>query len=505
VIHQERYYLIPVCAPGSTQPSDAASVRAQIAALMRRPDSPATPLVSLAGLKRAALASLRLKINTSAAQALDALRQAPILLNCDRRRRDLPLSELRQAERGVGGHALTLFDTGETIVFDQSHIFFDGAWGAALAEIMTHEALAWAVYLNSLAPVQPGDDTRPTAGGSAERPRALALQLQPSERALARNLPRVTPEAAAETDAVNINAILALRKLFKQRSDLLQLSVNDLLVLYRAIHAATYQPDARLLKSLQDLPRDKASRQAAQAALEAIDASRKINPSILIPIDASQSAPRERLYPLSFEVPLSDLDLLTLHRRAITALEAYRRPAGDPATAYVEFDKLQRAYLATLAAFGAVSAKAKAIAVTGESASVGTIKLLAHMPAAMQRLLDGIPGRFDMLNDLIKGREVISNVGAVAPGSTLTRFMTAKDDNEKKTLAWGVLTDAGGVMRITLRDFRPHVGLLAAAGRKELAARLTQDYLDAYARGLNDFVRDLQRITLTSRETRAPE
>jgi hypothetical protein len=462
---------------------------------MRRPDSPATPLVPLAGLKRASLASLRPKLNPNAAQALDALRLAPILLNCDRRPRDLPLSELRQAERGVGDHALTLFDTGETIVFDQSHIFFDGTWGAALAEIMTNEALAWAVYLNSLPPLQPADT----------RPRALALQLQPSERALARNLPHVTPEAAAETSAVNVKAILALRKLFKQRSDLLQLSVNDLLVLYRAIHAATYQPDARLLKSLQDLTRDKATRPAAQAALEAIDASRKINPSILIPVDASQSTPRDRLYPLSFEVPLSDLDLLALHRRAIAALDAYRRPAGDPATAYTEFDKLQRTYLATLAAFGAVSAKAKAIAVTGESASIGTIKLLAHMPAAMQRLLDGIPGRFDMLNDLIKGREVISNVGAVAPDSTLTRFMTAKDDNEKKTLAWGVLTDAGGVMRITLRDFRPHVGLLAAAGRKELAARLTQDYLDAYARGLNDFVRDLQRITLTSRETRAQE
>jgi hypothetical protein len=124
------------------------------------------------------------------------------------------------------------------------------------------------------------------------------------------------------------------------------------------------------------------------------------------------------------------------------------------------------------------------------------------MPTPLQRLLDDVPGRFDILNDIIKGREVVSNVGAVAPKSTLTRFITAKDDNEKKTLAWGIITDARGVMRISLRDFRPHVRLLKAAGQKELAARIVQDYLDAYAHGLNHYIQDLLKITEASRETR---
>jgi len=93
-------------------------------------------------------------------------------------------------------------------------------------------------------------------------------------------------------------------------------------------------------------------------------------------------------------------------------------------------------------------------------------------------------------------------VGAVAPTSTLTRFITAKDDNEKKTLAWGVITDATGNMCVTLRDFRPHVGLLAAAGCKDIAIHVAQDYLDSYAHGMNRFIADLQRITLASRETR---
>jgi len=140
---------------------------------------------------------------------------------------------------------------------------------------------------------------------------------------------------------------------------------------------------------------------------------------------------------MTFEVPLRDLDLLNLHHQAMAALKAYKAGEGDRTMLYARFDQLQRTYLATLAHFGAVLSRAKEIAFSGESASVGTIKLLAHMPTPLQRMLDQIPSRFDVLNDLIRGREVISNVGAVVPSSTLTRFMTAKDDNEKKTLAWG--------------------------------------------------------------------
>jgi hypothetical protein len=119
----------------------------------------------------------------------------------------------------------------------------------------------------------------------------------------------------------------------------------------------------------------------------------------------------------------------------------------------------------------------------------------------LQRLLDKIPERFEVLNNLIKGREVFSNVGAVSPTSTLTRFMTAKDDNNQKQLAWGIITDARAIMRIHLRDFRPHVAALLANGRKDLAALIAQDYLDSYAEGLNRYIHDLTRITSSSRET----
>ncbi len=491
LIWRGQYHLIPVCAPGSEAPAQVEAVRAQIAAIVAAKTAAPTSLAPLARLKRANLPQVWQKLPASVIAELARLRTAPILLNGDPRPRALSLAHLRQAERGIGDHALTLFDTGETFVFDQSHIFFDGAWGAALAEILTNEALAWAVYLHSLPPVRP----------QPARLNPLALSFTPAELKLIAQAPRVMPEAAAETETINVKAMQALRKLFKQRSDLLNLTINDLLILYRAIHAVTYEPSPELLARLQSLTQADSTRAAAQAALSTLQPDKLTSPPIVIPVDASQRAPRDRLYPLTFEVPLGDLDLLKLHRQTLAALEGYQRGEGDRAKLYSRFDQLQRAYLRVLADFGQMSNRAKEIALAGESTSQGAIKLLAHLPTAIQRMLDQVPSRFDVLNDLIRGREVFSNVGAVAPTSTLTRFMTAKDDNDKKTLAWGVITDAKGVMRLSLRDFRPHVALLMAAGQAELAGQMTQHYLDTYAAGMNGYIKDLRRIVESSRET----
>jgi hypothetical protein len=114
-------------------------------------------------------------------------------------------------------------------------------------------------------------------------------------------------------------------------------------------------------------------------------------------------------------------------------------------------------------------------------------------------MLDKIPERFELLNNILKGREVFSNVGMVAKNSTLIRFSTAKDDNTQKQLAWGVLTDAEGIMRISLRDFRPQVAALLSIGRKDLANMITQDYLDAYVDGFNAYIHDLSEITLAKK------
>ncbi len=487
IVYQGYYFLIPTCYPNTRRPIDVTTVRGWLQArLQNRPAYEPTSLRPLVKIKRTALAQFRKKLNDHNRYELDVLRTCPIILNFDGSDVNLPLAELRDIERGIGDHALTIIDTGQTQVFDQSHIYFDGAWGAALAEIMTNNALSWAVYLQQLPPPQAQNAI----------PYTLNLNFQPEDIQFIERAPRITTEISAETDALHIKGLLSLRKLFKQRNDLVRVTVNDLLILFRAIHAVTYEPPPELQAALDDLDND-ATREAVLAALYD-----NTNPAILIPIDASQVAPRDRLYPMSFKVPLEDLDLLNIHDQTMNMLDAYEQAQGGRSSLYEEFDRLQRTYLATIAGFGEVMRRAKDIALAGQSSSVGTIKLLAHMPTPLQRLLDEVPGHFEILNDIIKGREVFSNVGAVASTSTLTRFITAKDDNDKKTLAWSAITTADGVMKISLRDFRPHNHLLVEDDALELAQALTQDYLDAYAVGFNRYVQDLRRITLASRETR---
>jgi hypothetical protein len=492
LIYGGRYYLIPTCEPGTSKPISAETVRSQISALVTHPsDSPPLHLTSLAKVKRAALVELRAKMGPDVIRELDLLHLAPVLLNFDRRFPDQTLSKIRQGERGMGDHALTIFDTGQTFVFDQSHIFFDGAWGAALAEIITNEALEWAEELQ----------TQPVARPGNVRPYALRVNFTTSQMALIEGAPMARSEAGAETDAVKLRLVMSLRKLFKLRSDHLNLTVNDLLILYRAIHAITYEPHPYLAAALQKLVGESRTQDVGLAALDVIYNSKHMNPAVLIPIDASRRNPADRLYPMSFEVPLRELDLLGLHTRTLEALAAYEGAKGDRSYQYTVFERFQQTYLATLAGFGAVLSRAREVAYTNESVSASTLKLLAHVPTPLQRLLDHLPNRFDVLNDLIRGREVFSNIGQVVPTSTLTRFATAKDDNDKKTLVWGVMTDSQGVLRITLRDFRPHVNLLHNIGRDDLATWMAQDYVDAYARGFNTFIQDLRDITSAFRET----
>ncbi|MBI5950073.1 MAG: hypothetical protein HY865_00315 [Chloroflexi bacterium] len=489
VIHGNSYYLFPVCELG--KPLDVVTVRSQAASLFQSAVSSPTQLTSLARTQRAALPDLWKKLNPMLVSDLDNLRFAPILISADQRSRMLPLPELRQAERGIGSHALTIFDTGETFVFDQSHIFFDGAWGTALSEIMTNEALSWAHYLSMLPSPAPAGRHMYTS---------LTLQVQKSDLDLIGHCPRVSAEASAETDKVELKECLSLRKRFKQRSDLLQLTINDLLILYRAIHAATYRPSQVLLDEIKKLVA--AQPEVAASLRQLVEEPNRVNPAILIPMDASLKNPRERIYPLNMEVPLFELHLLDLHKQTMKMLSAYEESAEDRAAMYASFNHYQKVYLASLAGFGAILNKAKEIAVQGESVSVGAIKLLAHLPPSLQHILDKIPGRFDFLNNMIKGREVFSNVGAVAKISTLSRFITAKDDNQQKELAWGVITDSAGVMHISLRDFRPQVAALFAVGRRDLANMIAQDYLDVYAEGFNAYISDLSRITKASRETK---
>ena len=155
VIYQGVYYFFPVCKDDG-RPVDVETVRSMVAAIFNAPvKGNPFQLTYFPGMRRTSLAAFLKKSKNPEIAKLMILEQVPIVINIDKRDPDLPLSALRRAERGIGSHPLTLIDTGKTMVFDQSHIFFDGAWGAALAEIMTNEATSWGVYLYTLKTPKP--------------------------------------------------------------------------------------------------------------------------------------------------------------------------------------------------------------------------------------------------------------------------------------------------------------------------------------------------------------
>lgn len=489
VVWQGRYHLLPI-----VELTDPEKVRSMVAAILRgHPEYAAATLDdTLVDVRRAEQAALRKLLDPATRQEIETLRHTPVLLNWDERDPHLPLAMIRQGKRGVGDHALTIFRTSESIVLDQSHIFFDGAWGAAVAEIMTNEALSWAQYFGQLPLASP----------------APCLWLQPAlqasdaqiEKARGVHLPA---EASAETDTIRVGPILSLRKLLKQRNDLAQVTVNDLFVLYRGLHAASYQPSPELQRALDDLGHD--TRPEASYALNLIRKSIKQlaskNPAVLIPIDARASNPRERLFTTTFRNPFTDF--AAHHQRTLAALRVYKADVpGTRGETFQVFYEAQLYYLRLIAGFGELLSRYKDVAMAGYSTSTTTLRLLGHLPVPLQKLLDTIPSKFDVLNEIIKGEEVFSNVGRVSKGSSLRRFITAKDDNQQKMFMWGVITDDKDIVRLSLRDFRPHVTLLLRLGMQDLTQLITQDYVDAYARGMNQYVTELREIAVASRETK---
>lgn len=482
IICKGRYYLI-----NYDHLPDVSTVR-RIAGAILYHDSPHPPATLDDALVRAHRNNhnrLRRQLDDETQKDLEALKHAPIIINWDDHASQQPLASIRQAKRGIGDHPLTIIRTDSSFVFDQSHIFFDGAWGAAVAEIMTNYAASWASHLAS----------EPAARRGRTAPYSPPLQT-PKKVLKAASKSTIAPEAAAENSHVNLKGILSLRKSLKQRSDIVQITVNDILILYRSLHGTRYQPSSHLADALEKLRKSRSSKaqRAYEAVQLAIAESQTKNPAILIPIDASLHNPRERLFPTTFRNPLTDF--WAYHRRAWAALHSLEEHEDDASRKNFEDARLN--YLRMIAGFGELMVRYKSIALRGESVSSASIKFLANLPGAVQNLLNAVPERFDVLNEVIKGEEVFSNIGRVARGSSLRRFTTAKDDNAQKSFSWGVLTDDNGVMHLSLRDFRPHVALLYEAGHDELAPIIAQDYLDAYVSGLNQYVAELGQITVAS-------
>lgn len=477
IIYKQRTYLVNYIDPAS--PTAPALVQQQAQAILNGTGDASEIDLMLAKIPRAEQAQVRQRLHPEQQHSLNLLRTAPIIVNWDSVSRDQPMSTIRERHRGVGDHALTLFRTDSSMVFDFSHLFFDGPWAIAIAEMMTGEA----VRFSQIRVAHPLLRAKPAAALNLIATSEFAKHAK-------KHLPR-TASVSAEV-SITLAPLVELRKLLVSRTDGVSLTVNDLLVMYRTVFNQLYQPSPQVKRSVETLLKGKDTRSLAQDMLDDWQARQETNPSLMIPIDASQSNPRDRIFPSIFRSPFTDL--LQQHVTACETLHAVNTHYFGKKQTQEEFKVARSEYLSTLKAFGEVMRRYRDIAIQGQSTSATAIRLIAGLPGAMQRVADGIPGRLTFMNEALKGEEVFSNVGQVAPGSSLSRFVSAKDDNDKKVLVWGVLTDNNSVMHITLRDFRPAVIALALGGFHDLAQQITQDFANAYVKGLAKFVDEIRAI-----------
>ncbi|MCS6871992.1 MAG: hypothetical protein RML95_14295 [Anaerolineae bacterium] len=483
VILRKRYYLIPLLVAAD----HAREVAAELLAL-----KPITPVATLDRALRTARRShqpaLRRNLPEATRKALEQLRTAPILINWDIARAEDRLTDIRSGQRGIGDHALTVFRTAQSNVFDLSHIFFDAANGMAIAEILTGQAVR---FLRKLAAQRAEQGTQSASTRNASY---VALHLETPSTLTPAKLKKIqcSPEVSAESTAVRLELIQDVRRSLLKRSEKLRLTVNDLLLLYRTLFNQLYKPDPTILQAIAALSEqsDKNAQTAAQLVTKMLETTRQTNPALLIPIDATALSPHERIFPTTFRNPMPNL--YEKHRQTYQAFQQLEQRIRGASASEAQAMRLE--YLGMLQKFGELLLAYKDVTMRGESLSTSTIRLLGGLPPAIQRLLDSLPSHFDVLNDTIKGQEVFSNIGQVAATSSLRRFNTAKDDNEKKSLAWGIMTDAAGVLHISLRDFRPHVAALINIGRTDLAQAIAQDFLDKYAQGVNAFMEELLYI-----------
>lgn len=473
LIVKGHYYLLPVTLNGR-HPLALDTLQATVRQLLGEAQARRTATgdldLQLVESPRSKQAELRALLPPETQASLEALAQAPFLLHWTPRASNLPLAELRRTHRGVGDHALTVIRTPTSMVFDQSHIFFDGAWGTALAEMLTNEAIQQYERLRRQRP-----------DGAATKFEALTLKGNPQfGRAASEPAPR---EVAAENDELDLALLHRLRAWLRGRG--VYLTVNDVLLLYRTLFHGFYKPDPGLQKDLALLlaARHAPTKEAALELKNALRQARSVTPSLLIPMDATYVDPRQRLYPTTFRNPFADM--LACYQEMYQAQRAYRKTRTS--AGWHTFSQARNQFLSHLQAFSEILVSIKGITLRGENFNVATIKLLAHMPQSIQRAMDQIPQHISSLNEIIKGEEVFSNVGRVASGSSLTRFISAKDDGETKTLVWGIMTDDHDRVVVTLRDFRPHVAKLAAVGQLKLARLAARDFLDQYVAGLNAF------------------
>lgn len=488
VFYNGEYHFVPVVHNGERL--DITTMRTFAQSILNTPNQRLRMAVDeiLIQIPRQMQTQARQQIPKELAHDFEKLRQAPIMINWEMANSQQPLADIRQGRRGVGDHTLTLFRTDNSMVFDQSHIYFDAIWGMAISEIVTNQAID---YLRQM-------PTIPKIPTPSLRPPSCDL-VPPKD--ISRNLRKMADKSNEVSAEINFNisdAFAEVRRLLVQRHADLRLTVNDILVLYRSMYNQHYQPSKELVQALEIAAEEgnRRQRKAAIEAMQTIGAINQVMPAFLIPIDATALDPKERIYPVTFrpQSPWTSID--PQHQKTYGILMRFEQSLQrrEKKQTWQDFHAERTSYLEMLRMFNVLMLRYKEVALMGQSLSTRTLKILASVPKPLQSWLSSIPDRIDILNDMLKGTEVFSNAGRVADTSSLTRFITAKDDNVKKVLCWGVMTRADDTMVISLRDFRPWVMNLKASSLDEVAQMVTQDFLDGYAEGLYQYLRQLSYI-----------
>ncbi|NDJ51506.1 MAG: hypothetical protein GYB68_00305, partial [Chloroflexi bacterium] len=142
---------------------------------------------------------------------LEIFKSVVVVINWDERDRTVdnnpnnlrPLAELRRAHRGIGDHALTIMRTKDSMLFDLSHVYFDGVWALAMSEVLTNSSVRWCERSISILPYE------------APPARVLLMRDSPAFFKEGETL-RQPPEISAETTIHSIYMILQLRKMLQQ-------------------------------------------------------------------------------------------------------------------------------------------------------------------------------------------------------------------------------------------------------------------------------------------------
>lgn len=490
IIYGGNYYLLPVVE--TTDLEALTRLYATTQGVLKQKNPPQAQVdLSLTMAPRAVQQRLRGALGRDQRQDLEALRKAPIIINWDKASHRQPLTAIRAGKRGIGDHALTLFRTDASTVFDFSHIFFDGPWAMATAEMLTNEAMRFLAVLDRL-PLQRVPRVRP--------PSPLNLKTDKGFATAFHRYAGNTYEVSAEVSRL-IEPLQRMRQSLKQRTGL-RLTINDILVLYRTIANHHHILSGDIKNKLAPLRANPETALLITNLEKSLTERRAQTPSLLIPIDASRHDPKERLFPSIFRSPLPDFrsehNKLMEQHMLVSQASVFNRQ-NESVDAFI---KQRESYLGYLKAFGEMMQHHRKIAVSGESMGTAAIRLIAGLSPGLQQAADSLSDQFAVVNENIKGEEVFSNVGRVSSNSSLTRFASAKDDNIRKVLVWGIMTDHQDRLIVTLRDFREPILALARAGHAPIAHQITNDFLNAYIDGVYRFAAEVEGIIQVSSKPR---